>query len=185
MANRNPVEWTSTEALKRHRKALRDSGLAFILILIGWILLILLMASQGKAQELALAANMSRLSPAESLPSTPAPKVAPTPIAIRNPTTLGRFWDTPNRASALAMLGLAGADMAQTCRFLARGRHEDYLTQSCAGNVALTAAFEVGAITGARALHRMGHHKLERVPMLFMAGQSARALAYSKQKGGW
>ena len=176
---------SSTDRLRRQRKALREGILACILILLAWIILLTLVAPRLKGQELALAANMGGLSPAESLPSMPAPKVAPTPIAIRNPTTLGRFWDTPNRASAVAMLSLAGADMAQTCRFLSRGCHEDYLTQSCAGNVALTAAFEVGAIAGAWTLHRRGHHKLERVPMLFMAGQSARAIAYSREKGGW
>ena len=180
-----PVQWSAEEQLRRQRKALREGILACILILLGWIILLTLVAPRLKGQELALAGNMGVLSPAESLPSIPAPKVAPTPIAIRNPTTLGRFWDTPNRASAVAMLSLAGADMAQTCRFLSRGCHEDYLTQSCAGNVALTAAFEVGAIAGAWTLHRRGHHKLERVPMLFMAGQSARAIAYSREKGGW
>ncbi len=181
-----PIEWTASEQLRRQRKALREGILACILILLAWIILLTLVAPRLKGQELALAGNMSVLSPAESLPSTPAPKIAPTPIAIRNPTTLGRFWDRPNKASAVVMVSLAAADMAQTCRNLGRRGHEDFLpTQSCVGAVAITSAFEMGAIAGAWALHRRGHHKLERVPMLFMAGQSARAIAYSKSKGGW
>lgn len=186
--NGRPIEWTATEQLRRQRKALRDGILALILILLGWVILLTLVAPRLKAQELTLGGlggAETRLSPAEPLPSMPTAKIEPTPVAITNRPTLGRFWDRPNKISAIAMLSLASADMAQTCRNLARGGHEDWLTQSCGKDVAITAAFEAGALAGAWALHRRGHHRLERMPMLFMAAQSARGLQYSQAHGAW
>ena len=182
------IEWTATGQLRRQRKALRDGILALVLILLGWILLLTLVAPRLKAQESTPrppAVNMARLSPSEPLPTSPTPKIEPIPLAITRPIALGKFWDKPNKITFVSMIGLAGADMAQTCRFLARGRHEDWLTQSCSKNVAITASFEAAALGGAWILHRRGNHRLERVPMLFMAEESARGIGYSRAKGGW
>ena len=63
------------------------------------------------------------------------------------------------------MVGVAAADMSQTCWNLARGGHEINLTQSCAKDIAITAGFDAAALGGARLLHRMGHERLARVPM--------------------
>lgn len=183
--NGKPIEWSATEQLKRQRKALRDGMLACVLILLAWILLLMLVAPRLNAQEIGLGANMSRLSPKVSLPDMPEPNAAPTLIAKRNPAMSGRFWDRPNRIEAVTMFSLAAADMTQTCRFLARGEHERWLTQSCGANVAITAGFTAAALLGAYALHRSGHHRLERLPMLYMTATSARGIVMSKRWGGW
>jgi hypothetical protein len=182
-----PRMWTAEEQLRRQRKALRDGILACVLILLGWIILLTLVAPRLKGQELGLRGDLRPSVASKVLPEVPEPHIVAPPASVRPAIGVerSRFWDRPNRVAALTMVSLAAADMAQTCRFLARGRHEDYLTQSCAGNVALTSAFEVGALAGAWALHHSGHHRLERVPMVFMAGQSARAIIYSHSKGGW
>lgn len=179
------LHYGSSSSRRRQRKALWNMLLAGVLILLAWILLLMLVAPRLNAQEMPLSVNMSRLSLKEPLPDMPRPNASPIPIAMRNPGMSGRFWDRPNRIEAVAMLSLATADMAQTCRFLARGERERWLTQSCAANVALTAGFTATALLGAYALHRSGHHRLERLPMLYMTATSARGIVMSKRWGGW
>ena len=79
-------------------------------------------------------------------------------------------------------LGMAGADMTQTCWHLANtpGWRERWLpTQNCASAVGMTAGFIVAAELGGYWLHRHGHHLLEQVPRLYMTSTSARGIAYS------
>jgi hypothetical protein len=83
------------------------------------------------------------------------------------------------------MVVMGSFDMAQTCNFLHHGRPEGLLTQSCPGNVAITAGFDAVALGGAWLLHKTGHHKLARLPMLYMAGVSTYGVAKSKSMGGW
>ena len=83
------------------------------------------------------------------------------------------------------MVVMGSFDMAQTCNFLQHGRPEGLLTQSCPGNVAITAGFDAAALGGAWLLHKTGHHKLARLPMLYMAGVSTYGVAKSKSMGGW
>ena len=45
-----PRVWTAEEQLRRQRKALRDGILACVLILLGWIILLTLVAPRLKTQ---------------------------------------------------------------------------------------------------------------------------------------
>ena len=112
------------------------------------------------------------------LPDSPAPKVF-AESAPKHVTDYRPFWDKANKIEFGAMLTLATIDQVDTCRFLSQGRHEDWLTQSCGKNVALTVGFVAAAAAGAWLLHRTAHYKLERVPMAYMAAASSAGIAYS------
>jgi len=111
------------------------------------------------------------------LPDAPAPM--PTRVENVRQRPPVRFWTRPVKVEAAVMVSLAAADMTQTCRNLRiRGWHEDLLTQSCGKDVAITIGFEAAAVGGAWLLHRTGHDKLAKVPMIYMAAQSARGLTW-------
>jgi len=96
------------------------------------------------------------------------------------------FWDRINKSETVAMFGLEAFDMAQTCNNLAHGGREHFNSfQSCPKEVAYTLGIRVGAILAAYALHETRHHKLERMPMLYMTGTSVNGIAYSKEHGAW
>ena len=118
---------------------------------------------------------------ANELPDMPAPKVE---IVNRTPRpdVTPRFWDKTNKVEFGAMIGLAAWDMGQTCDFLAHGEREQYLTQSCGKNVAITAGIDAGATLSAWLLHKTGHHKLERLPMLYFAGNSLYGVIVTKTR---
>jgi hypothetical protein len=120
--------------------------------------------------------------PVHALPDSPLPK---TNLEVRTVQPELRFWDRPMKAEFTSMVLMGSFDMAQTCNFLQHGRSERLLTQSCPGNVALTAGFDAAALTGAWLLHKTGHHKLARLPMLYMTGVSTYGVAKSKSLGGW
>ena len=119
------------------------------------------------------------LAAGDAIPNAPMPNgreiVAPARPAMRR----GAFWTRSTKIEAAAMAGLAAADMTQTCRNLRiRGWHEDLLTQSCGKDVAITIGFEAAAVGGAWLLHRTGHDRLAKLPMMYMAAQSARGLTW-------
>lgn len=180
------LHYGSSSSRRRQRKALWNMLWACVLILLAWILLLMLVAPRLDAQEL-IGASETAVTASKVLPEVPEPHIAPTSLSVRPVIAPGasRFWDRPNRIAAVGMFSLAAADMAQTCRFLARGERERWLTQSCAANVSLTAGFTAAALLGAYALHRSGHHRLERVPMLYMTATSVRGIVMSKRWGGW
>jgi hypothetical protein len=120
--------------------------------------------------------------PAYGLPDSPRPKLN---AEVRTVQREPRFWDRPMKLEFTGMVVMSSFDMAQTCNFLHHGRPERLLTQSCAGNVALTAGFDAVALGGAWLLHKTGHHKLARLPMLYMTGVSTYGVARSKSLGGW
>jgi hypothetical protein len=116
---------------------------------------------------------------ANELPDNPIAKTQVQPVAIH------RFWDKPNKLEFGAMVGLAAFDMAQTCDNLANGGNESFLTQSCPKDLAIILGVNAGTVGLAWLLHRTGHHKLERIPMLWKAGDSINGIVYSKQHGAW
>jgi hypothetical protein len=120
--------------------------------------------------------------PVHALPDSPLPKIN---LAVRTVQPEPRFWDRPMKVEFTSMVAMGSFDMAQTCNFLQHGRSERLLTQSCPGNVALTAGFDAAALTGAWLLHKTGHRKLARLPMLYMAGVSTYGVAKSKSLGAW
>ena len=122
------------------------------------------------------------VAPAYGLPDSPAPKINREAFVARPEP---RFWDRPMKLEFTGMVVMGSFDMAQTCNFLQHGRSERLLTQSCPGNVALTAGFDAAALGGAWLLHKTGHHKLARLPMLYMTGVSTYGVAKSKSLGAW
>lgn len=96
-----------------------------------------------------------------------------------------RFYDRFAKIELASAGSLAVTDTVITCRFLARGQREMNLpTQSCAGVAGFQLAF-AGAGEGLSfLLHKMGHHKLERIPRLYLAFSSAYAIGYTARHGG-
>lgn len=100
------------------------------------------------------------------------------------PNPVHRFYDKPAKIELGAAVTMASADSAITCHNLANGGHEDWMTQSCAGNVAILfggVAVQEGLAYG---FHRLGWHKPERVIRFFTIQASSRAIAYSARHGG-
>jgi len=102
-----------------------------------------------------------------------------------SPFTKHRFYDRFAKLELAAAGTLAATDSAITCRFLARGEREMNLpTQSCAGMVGFQLAF-YGAGEGLSfLLHRTGHHKLERLPRLYLGSGNAYGIAFTARHGG-
>ena len=121
--------------------------------------------------------------PVLALPDAPTSK--PDAFVAVRPSVHRPFWDRTNRIEFGVMISLAAFDMGQTCYGLARGAREINLTQSCPKNVALTAAFDTGAVGLAWLLHRTGHRKLERIPMIWKAQDNLQGIIYSKRHGMW
>ena len=116
----------------------------------------------------------------------PVPKVAVDAAPKLAANYAPRFWDKTNKIEFASMVGLAAFDMGQMCHNLANGGREVMLPkQNCGAAVAMTVDFEAAAVTGAWLLHKTHHHKLERLPMLYMASQSLDGVVYSKQHGAW
>lgn len=141
---------------------------------------------------LGLAAACQTLPPANVILAGPQRvDVRPVYDPLRPPPLLPsrpahKFYDRPAKLELVAWSMVGGADLAQTCRFLGRGGREDWMpVQSCVGMVGLA----VGAIAvvelASWALHRHGHHRLERVPRLVGIGSNALGLGTSIGKGSF
>jgi hypothetical protein len=121
------------------------------------------------------------------------PRAEDTPRAARSGSRLiadrsaptHPFYDRFAKLELAAAGTLAATDSAITCRFLARGEREMNLpTQSCAGMVGFQLAF-YGAGEGISfLLHRTGHHKLERLPRLYLGSSNAYGIAFTARHGG-
>ena len=117
---------------------------------------------------------------------------AASPIVIqrKRPTT-HEFFDHQNIISFSAAAAMRAADSAYTCAVgvgtttrNADGsitvRHEDFMTvNSCHGVVLVNSAFTGAGLGGSYLLHKMGHHKLERLPNWIVASVPALGIAYT------
>lgn len=110
---------------------------------------------------------------------------APDAPVAKIPVEHHRFYDRFAKVELAGAGSIAAADSVITCRFLARGQREMNLpTQSCAGMVGLQVGF-YGAGEGLSfLLHRTGHHKLERLPRLYLAYGNASGIVFSARHGG-
>jgi hypothetical protein len=116
-------------------------------------------------------------SPLWALPDSPIAK--PSPIAHH-------YWDKWNKVEAITMTGTLAFDMAQTCNSLAHGGHEMNLpSQKCGVIVGMSIGFDAAAVGLSYALHRLGHHKLERIPMVYVGWGNLHGIIYSRQHHGW
>ena len=110
---------------------------------------------------------------------------APVPHAVEAPKRESRpMWDKANKIELGVMVGAATWDQAQTCHFLANGRREEWMTQNCGKNVALTIGYIGVAVGAAWLLHKTGHRKLERIPMAYMAVNSFSGAIWTDKRGG-
>jgi hypothetical protein len=136
--------------------------------------------TKHRAEAIKLVLFLMLAIPAFGLPSVPEPKPFETkPAAVH-------YWDKWNKIEAVSMFSLASFDMAQSCHNVRSGGHEDFLpVQNCAAIVGMVAAGEVGAIGISILLHKTGHHKLERIPMLLMIQADTRGIIYSHSHGAW
>lgn len=95
-----------------------------------------------------------------------------------------RFYDRPARYQLAAVLTMEAADAAQTCHNLANGGFEFKLpSQNCAADTAMLFGAAGLQELAAYALHRTGHHKLERYARLVTIGFNLSGLNYSVRHG--
>jgi len=116
---------------------------------------------------------------------------AASPILIQRKQPTHPFFDRQNIVSFSAASVLRAADSAYTCAVgvgttthNADGsvtvRHEDFMpVNSCHGVVLMNSAFAGVGLGGSYLLHRMGHHKLERLPNWIVASFPALGIAYT------
>jgi hypothetical protein len=115
-----------------------------------------------------------------SVIESPKPKIeAPLPAAAP------RYWDTIAKIELGAGVAAAAIDMRYTCPNLnAGGREYTLPAKTCGEAVAITAGLYAGAEGIAYLLHRTGHHKLERLPVLYLIGANVHGASFSASHPG-
>ena len=113
------------------------------------------------------------------------------PVLIQRKAPRHEFFDRQNLISFSAAAAMRTADSAYTCAVgvgttthNADGsvtvRREDFmLVNSCHGVVLMNSAFAGVGLGGSYLLHKMGHHKLERLPNWISAAIPALGIAYT------
>lgn len=146
----------------------------------------------GYAQAMGAATGDGRpaaIAPSDRLRDAPVGKSPPIAFPLPSrPAQLAqvehRFYDRPAKLELLAWAAVGGTDIAQTCRFMARGYGDEWMPARTCGQ---TAMIGVGAIAlvelTSLALHRHGHHRWERVPRLLAIGGNVSGLVTSKRNG--
>ena len=116
---------------------------------------------------------------------------AASPILIQRKQPTHPFFDRQNIISFSAASALRAADSAYTCAVgvgttthnpdgSVTVRREDFMpVNSCHGVVLMNSAFAGVGLGGSYMLHRMGHHKLERLPNWIVASFPALGIAYT------
>jgi hypothetical protein len=107
------------------------------------------------------------------------------PLRAVRSAPIHHFYDRYAKLELAGAGSLAVTDTVITCRFLARGQREMNLPiQSCGGMVGLQLGF-YGAGEGLSfLLHKTGHHKLERLPRLYLGFGNAQGIVFSARHGG-
>jgi hypothetical protein len=144
------------------------------------------------AQELADAPEPKVPAPDTLTPLSVRSVVPPAPLLVRPAAhKTHEFFDTQNRLSFAAAVALRSADSAYTCSVgVGTTTHnadgsitihrEDVLpVNSCHGVVLMNTAFTGMGVAGSYLLHKLGWHKLERVPNWVVAGVPVYGIAYT------
>jgi len=123
---------------------------------------------------------ISAVTRADNLPDAPKPNAVGSAKAIRPAHS---FYSRPAKIELATWGAVGGFDFAQTCHNIKTGGREDWTpTQSCGGLAALSVA-AVGAEELIRyALHRHGHHRLERFVLPVAIAGNLAGIVTSKQK---
>jgi hypothetical protein len=96
-----------------------------------------------------------------------------------------KFWDPQNKALLIMHAGVTTTDFIVTHQNLSNGGRElnplakGLCESGTPGQVVFFGGRVVSTLGVSYGLHRMGHHKLERVVTLFMIGDSAYGVTYS------
>ena len=104
---------------------------------------------------------------------------------LRDVPTRHNFWDAANKMLFASHAALEAADFGITHHNLSNGGREmdpeaKALCESgTAGQLVFFGGRMAGVIAVSYALHRTGHHKLERVFPVYASGDSAYGVAYS------
>lgn len=170
----------------------RPSPLFYIALLIALVGFLLMFVKPSRGEDLPAALRPAAAkAPAPGLegvvlPDAPIAKAQNAWTKPPKPLTNDHvFWDRRKKMEFAAMVALQTFDEAQTCHFLANGRHEQNLTQSCPGNIAITAGIAAGAVGLSYFLHRSKLHRLEGLPYFFSISQSLDGIIVSKKRGAW
>jgi hypothetical protein len=122
--------------------------------------------------------------PLESAPIEPAPMVMSFATAAAQPAPVEhRFWDRENTFLFATTAALSAADFVVTRDNLREGGRElnpvTSLFSGSAAGLAVNFAGETAGVVGlSYALHKMGHHKLERLVSMVNIGSSAAAVSF-------
>ena len=96
-----------------------------------------------------------------------------------------KFWDRQNKTLLIMHAGVTTADFVVTHQNLSNGGREmnplakPLCESGTPGQVVFFGGRVVSTLSVSYALHRMGHHKLERAVTMFMIGDSAYGVTYS------
>ena len=132
---------------------------------------------------------------AQQLVDAPEPKILAAtarPLLIRpKPVTTHEFFDRKNMIAFSAAAAMRTADSAYTCAVgvgttthnadgtITVHREDSLPVNSCHGVVLMNSAFTGIGLGGSYLLHKMGHHKLERLPNWIVAAVPAFGIAYT------
>lgn len=131
--------------------------------------------------------------PAQAFVDAPEPKLSTQPahVLVVQPKATHQFFDRQNVISFSAAVAMRAADSAYTCTVgigstthNADGsitvRREDMLpVNTCHGVVLMNTAFTGAGLGGSYVLHKMGWHRLERLPNWIVAAVPAYGIAYT------
>ncbi|HEY6252408.1 MAG TPA: hypothetical protein VI685_20835, partial [Candidatus Angelobacter sp.] len=146
----------------------------------------MLLQRQAFAQHFVDAPEPKLISASASAASTASPI-----LIQRKRAATHEFLDHQNMISFAAAASMRAADSAYTCAVgvgtttrNADGsitvRHEDFMTvNSCHGVVLMNSGFTAAGLGGSYLLHKMGHHKLERLPNWIVASLPVLGIAYT------
>ncbi|HET7442047.1 MAG TPA: hypothetical protein VFJ47_12155 [Terriglobales bacterium] len=96
-----------------------------------------------------------------------------------------RYWDRENKVLFIAHAGVTTADFIITHQNLSNGGHETnplakpLCESGTPGQVVFFGGRVLSTLSVSYALHRTGHHKMERGVTMFMIGDSAYGVSYS------
>ena len=114
--------------------------------------------------------------------SVSANELTDMPIAKAQPVQ-HHYWDRWTRIQLVAGVSMASMDMHATCRNFDVGPHpyeNGIPAHNCTQAVLFTAGEQLGALGVSYLLHKTGHHKLERIPGLYLLGANAHGFLYSR-----
>jgi len=152
----------------------------------------LLLCQRGVfAQQLVDAPEPKMLAATANASETTMVAATARPLLIRPKPVMHNFFDRKNMIAFSAAAAMRTADSAYTCAVgvgttthnadgsITVHREDSLPVNSCHGVVLLNSAFTGIGLGGSYLLHKMGHHKLERLPNWIVASVPAFGIAYT------